>query len=165
MSFRGAANHAGTTPFALRRDAGRAAARAMAGLRELVLAIDPEMVANVGQVSFEPGAPNVVPGIATFQVEMRAAVDASLKAGEQRLRGEIERIAAEEGCQAEVRSATSWPPVAMFEGYVAALSRVCERSGRPWRLLDSGAGHDAEILASHVPAGMLFVPSHDGVSH
>ncbi|TME15004.1 MAG: hydantoinase/carbamoylase family amidase [Chloroflexi bacterium] len=165
VSFRGAANHAGTTPFALRRDAGRAAARAMAGLRELVLAIDPEMVANVGQVSFEPGAPNVVPGIATFQVEMRAAVDASLKAGEQRLRGEIERIAAEEGCQAEVRSATSWPPVAMFEGYVAALSRVCERSGRPWRLLDSGAGHDAEILASHVPAGMLFVPSHDGVSH
>ncbi|TMD03668.1 MAG: M20/M25/M40 family metallo-hydrolase [Chloroflexi bacterium] len=77
----------------------------------------------------------------------------------------MERIAAEEGCQAEVRSATSWPPVAMFEGYVAALSRVCERSGRPWRLLDSGAGHDAEILASHVPAGMLFVPSHDGVSH
>jgi len=55
--------------------------------------------------------------------------------------------------------------MAMFPGYVAALDRVAERSGLPWRRLASGAGHDAEILARHVPAAMLFVPSHEGISH
>ncbi len=165
VTFRGAANHAGTTPFAMRRDAGRAAARSIAGLRELVLAVDPEMVANVGQVGFEPGAPNVVPAIARFQVEMRASARPALEAGAEKLRAEVARIGSEEGCHAEVKAAISWPPVAMFEGYVAALSRVCERSGHPWRRLPSGAGHDAEILAAHVPVGMLFVPSHKGVSH
>jgi allantoate deiminase len=48
---------------------------------------------------------------------------------------------------------------------VEALVRVCERSGKPWRLMPSGAGHDAGVMASAVPAGMLFVPSRDGVSH
>ncbi len=161
----GQANHAGTTPFSYRRDAGRAATRFIGGLRELVQAIEPRMVANVGALQLEPGAPNVVPGAARFVLEVRCPEPAALGAARARLEDELGRIATEEGCQLEFTPQTSWPAMAMFPGYVAALERVAQRSGLPWRRLESGAGHDAEILARHVPAAMLFVPSHEGLSH
>jgi len=161
----GQANHAGTTPFNYRRDAGRAAARFVAGLRELVQGVESRSVANVGSVELLPGAPNQVPGLARFVVESRSPDPAALPLIRQVLRDELARIAGEEGCTSELEIQTSWPAMPMFPGYVAALERVATRSGLPWRRLESGAGHDAEILARQVPAAMLFVPSHDGVSH
>jgi beta-ureidopropionase / N-carbamoyl-L-amino-acid hydrolase len=162
---RGQANHAGTTPFNYRHDAGRAAARYIGGLRELVQAVDERMVANVGALQLEPGAPNVVPGAARFVLEVRCPDPAALQSVRLVLADGLERIAGEEGCSVDFTPQTSWPAMAMFPGYVAALERVAQRSGLPWRRLASGAGHDAEILARHVPAAMLFVPSHDGISH
>jgi N-carbamoyl-L-amino-acid hydrolase len=161
----GQANHAGTTPFDYRKDAGRAAARFLGRLRELVQGVDERMVANVGALQLEPGAPNVVPGVARFVLEVRGPDQALLGRAGQVLADDLRRISAEEGCQVEVARQTSWPAMSMFPGYVAVLERVCERSGMPWRRLASGAGHDAEILARQVPAAMLFVPSHGGVSH
>jgi beta-ureidopropionase / N-carbamoyl-L-amino-acid hydrolase len=161
----GQANHAGTTPFNYRHDAGRAAARFIGGLRELVQGVDERMVANVGALQLDPGATNVVPGAARFVVEVRCPDPVTLQAVRRVLSDELERIAREEGCSIDFTPQTSWPAMAMFPGYVAALERVAERSGLPWRRLASGAGHDAEILARHVPAAMLFVPSHDGISH
>ena len=67
----GMQNHAGTTPMNLRHDAGRAAARVAAELKGLVQAIDHDAVANVGKMRFDPGAINVVPGLADFTVEVR----------------------------------------------------------------------------------------------
>ena len=165
VAISGQANHAGTTPFSYRRDAGRTATRFIGGLRELVQGIEPRMVANVGALQLEPGAPNVVPGAARFVLEVRCPDPAALVSARTVLEHELRRIATEEGCQLEVTPQTSWPAMAMFPGYVAALERVAQRSGLPWRRLESGAGHDAEILARHVPAAMLFVPSHDGLSH
>jgi beta-ureidopropionase / N-carbamoyl-L-amino-acid hydrolase len=162
---RGQANHAGTTPFSYRRDAGRAAARFIGGLRELVQGVDERMVANVGALQLDPGAANVVPGAAHFVLEVRCPDRAALGTVRQVLADGLERIAREEGCRVEFEPQTSWPAMAMFPGYVAALERVAQRSDLPWRRLASGAGHDAEILARHVPAAMLFVPSHDGISH
>ena len=161
----GQANHAGTTPFNYRHDAGRAAARFIGGLRELVQGVDERMVANVGALQLDPGAPNVVPGGARFVVEVRCPDPAALEAVRRVLSDELERKARDEGCTVDFAPQTSWPAMAMFPGYVAALDRVAERSGLPWRRLASGAGHDAEILARHVPAAMLFVPSHEGISH
>ena len=163
--IQGQANHSGTTPFSYRRDAGRAAARFIAGLKELVQGVDERAVGNVGSLALAPGAPNQVPGTARFVVETRCPDQAGL----ERIRGlvvdELERRAGEEGCTIEVTLQSSWPATPMFPGYVAAVERVAERSALPWKRLASGAGHDAEILARRVPAAMLFVPSHDGVSH
>ena len=161
----GAANHAGTTPFSYRHDAGRAAARFVAGLKELVQGVEPRSVGNVGSLVLEPGAPNVVPGVARFTVETRSPDPAALDRIRELVRDEVARIAGEEGCTVAVQLQTAWPAIAMFPGYVAALERVVARSGLPWRRLESGAGHDAEILARKVPAAMLFVPSHEGISH
>ena len=165
LEFRGEPNHAGTTPFEMRRDAGRASVRLLAGLRELVQLVDPDMVANAGEIAFHPGAPNVVPGKATTQVEFRALRPESLARSAEALRFAAERIAGEEGCEVSVELLTSWPAVALDPKLVGAVEAACVAGGRPWGRLVSGAGHDAEILARHVPAAMIFVPSHRGISH
>jgi beta-ureidopropionase / N-carbamoyl-L-amino-acid hydrolase len=161
----GQANHAGTTPYNYRHDAGRVATRLIGGLRELVQGVDERMVANVGALQLEPGAPNVVPGTARFVLEVRSSEASRLVAVHQVLGDQLERLAKEEGCSVDFTPQTHWPAMAMFPGYVAALERVAERSGLPWKRLQSGAGHDAEIIARKVPAAMLFVPSHEGISH
>jgi len=163
--FRGAANHAGTTPYALRRDAGAAAGRLLHRLRDLVQGVDPEMVANIGAVTLLPGAANVVPGVARLVVEMRALAPDSLARAAAALRGEATAAAAEADCEVELAPRSAVPPAPMAASMIAALEAACAGSGRPWRRLVSGAGHDAGRLAGLVPAGMLFVPSRGGVSH
>ena len=161
----GQANHAGTTPMAARCDAGRAAARLIAGLKEPLHAIDHEMVGNVGQVSFLPGAANVVPGEARLVVELRSAQRSVLDRAADALQRRLQQIAAQECCTATMQRITAHEPTPMSPAVVDALERVCERAGRRWRRIVSGAGHDAASMAPTVPAGMLFVPSRGGVSH
>jgi N-carbamoyl-L-amino-acid hydrolase len=158
-------NHAGTTPMDARRDAGRTAARVVAALRELLAAVDPEMVGNVGELALLPGAPNVVPGEARMVVELRSADGATLDRAAAALRRRLDEVALEEGCAVRMRRLMRHEPTPMDPAVVAAVERVCGREGRRWRRLVSGAGHDAGSLAAHVPAGMLFVPSRGGVSH
>jgi N-carbamoyl-L-amino-acid hydrolase len=165
VTFHGAANHAGTTPYAMRRDAGAAAGRLLHRLRELVLGVDPEMVANIGAVTLLPGAANVVPGEARLVVEMRALAPDSLVRAAEALRAEAAAAAAEAGCEVELAPRAAIPPAPMADRMIAAVEAACVESGRPWRRLVSGAGHDAGRLAGLIPAGMLFVPSRGGVSH
>jgi N-carbamoyl-L-amino-acid hydrolase len=161
----GAPNHAGTTPYSMRRDAGAAAGRVIHGLRRLVQAVDPEMVANAGELHLLPGAANVVPGEAQMVVELRALDPSSLLKAAHALRTELAAAGEEAGCQFRMTPRSSVPPAPMDERLVEVLEAACAESGRPWRRLVSGAGHDAGRMAEVVPAGMLFVPSHLGVSH
>lgn len=161
----GTQNHAGTTPFRLRHDAGRAAARAAAGLRELVQAINSEAVANVGFIRFEPGGINVIPGRAAFTLEIRHLEEAVVEQIDHAFRRELERICAEEGCRAQVELLSWVKPAPMDERQMHSLERACRELGREPGRLWSGAGHDAAVLSRHVPTGMLFVPSVGGISH
>jgi acetylornithine deacetylase/succinyl-diaminopimelate desuccinylase-like protein len=116
-------------------------------------------------VSFEPGSPNVVPGRATLVVEMRSMSEHSLDRAGEAVAAAAAAAASDFACTASVGVGLRIEPVQMDPGVVEALSRVCERSGRPWRRMSSGAGHDAGAMATRVPTGMLFVPSHGGISH
>jgi N-carbamoyl-L-amino-acid hydrolase len=138
----GEANHAGTRPYAARRDAGAAAAKLARCLRQILQGVDPSLVGNAGVIDFEPGSPNVVPGRARLVVETRSVSMQSLD-----------------------RAHEAVAVAALDPATVDAIARVCERSGRRWRRMVSWAGHDASTMATRVPAGMLFVPSHMGVSH
>lgn len=165
VAVHGEPNHAGTTPFDHRRDAGRVAARFVGGLRELVQQVEANMVANVGEIHFEPGAANVVPGLARFTLELRSLQPEVLGRAAATCSEELRALAEADGCSAVIEPLSSWPPQPLDAGYVEALERACRRLDRPWRRLASGAGHDAQILARHVPSAMLFVPSRGGVSH
>jgi len=161
----GSQNHAGTTPFRLRHDAGRAAARAAAGLLELVQNVDPEAVANIGAMQFDPGGVNVIPGRAAFTLEIRHLEQPVVDRIVESFNTNLETICAEEGCRAETERLSWVPPARMDPAQLELLEAACQELGHKPARLWSGAGHDAAILARHVPTGMLFVPSIGGISH
>ena len=148
VAFAGEAGHAGTVPMDMRRDALHAAA-------VWVLAV--EGTGTVGRLDVEPGARNVIPGQATMTLDVRDSDDGTRRAAIARLRAAAEDIAARRGVQLEWIEGTDMAAVALDE-YLGGLWGVDVR-------LSSGAGHDAAMMASIVPATMLFVRCKGGISH
>ena len=165
IRMEGEANHAGTTPYSARHDAGAAAAKLAWQVRDILHGVDPAMVGNAGVIGFEPGSPNVVPGAATLVVEVRSISEHSLDRACDALRASARAAADDFRCRAAVEPGLVIEAVRMDQHFVETLVRVCERSGRPWQMVTSGAGHDAGALATRLPAGMVFVPSRGGISH
>jgi allantoate deiminase len=164
IRFLGAANHAGTTPMESRRDALAGAARVVLALREEARARE-AMTANVGKLLVEPGGFNVIPGLAEFTVDVRSPTPEGFERAEAFVRETVKRVAAEEELGVEVSVTHRKPPVALDQGLQDALAAAAEEEGASYRPMASGAGHDAMVLAHHVPAAMLFVPSRGGISH
>jgi N-carbamoyl-L-amino-acid hydrolase len=161
LAFAGAASHAGTTPMDARRDAGVAAAAFIVGARELVVRDYPGCVATVGSVAFEPGAFNVVPGRARLALEFRSLEAERLDA----LEAELLALARMQGLEVEIEPVGRWEPTPLDADVRSAIARVAGALGLSIRELPSGAGHDAQALASVTRSGMLFVPSRGGISH
>jgi allantoate deiminase len=164
VRLRGQANHAGTTPMRLRRDALAGAARIALELRDY--ARDAENVtANVGKLVVEPGGGNVVPGLADFTIDVRATTAGGMRRLEALVQETVERVAADEGLTAELVETFSVDPLELDAGLVERVASAAEREGARALRMPSGAGHDAMIVGRHVPAAMLFVPSRGGISH
>jgi beta-ureidopropionase / N-carbamoyl-L-amino-acid hydrolase len=161
----GQSNHAGTTPMAMRHDAGLVAARIATAAREVADAFGPPQVATVGALELTPGLVNVVPQRARVTVDLRNTDDATLKAAEAKV-AEAARVAAEaEGCRLASRSLARFAPVAFDEDLVARVEAAAEARGLNVRRMPSGAGHDAQMFAPNCPTAMVFVPSRGGLSH
>jgi N-carbamoyl-L-amino-acid hydrolase len=161
----GTQNHAGTTPFPLRHDAGRAASRTAAQLRELVEGIDANAVANIGVMRFAPGGVNIVPGEADFTLELRHPDEIIVRRIVQAFEERLRTICDQDGCSAEIELLSWVPPARMDPGMSDITAAACDAVGQQPPRLWSGAGHDAAVLSRHVPTGMIFVPSIGGISH
>jgi hydantoinase/carbamoylase family amidase len=164
VRFTGEANHAGTTPMAARRDALAGAARVVLALRGEARA-QGDMTANVGILTVAPGGFNVIPGTAEFTIDARSGDAGAFSRVERFVRETLERVAAEEQLELEVTETHRKPPTPLDPGLQEALAEAAAAEGASARRMPSGAGHDAMVLAKHVPAGMLFVPSRGGISH
>jgi N-carbamoyl-L-amino-acid hydrolase len=170
LVFRGAADHAGTTPMPLRRDAGVAAARTVAFVAERASALASagrgHFVATSGVIEIEPNAANVVPGHARVVFDIRAEDHALATEFVAQLDRESAAIAA--ACRVErsrcalVSSTTPTPCDAHLR---ALLAQSAEHLGFSTTPLASGAGHDAAFVSRIAPSAMLFVPCRDGKSH
>lgn len=164
-TFIGQANHAGTTPMAMRRDALWGAATLVLEVRRLALVSAGATVATVGKVDVDPGATNVVPGAARVRIEVRSGEDARLA----RLRADVEAAAHAAagafGLSVTVDPWDSLPPQPLDDAIRSLALAHAARRGLRAISMPSWAGHDAKILAPHVPAGLIFVPSRDGISH
>jgi N-carbamoyl-L-amino-acid hydrolase len=173
----GAANHAGTTPMAMRRDAGAALIGLGAVLHtEFRLHAGLEAVWNVGNMIFRPGAANVVPGEAEMLFEFRDIDAAAMDRMEQRFMMLVQAardgaISAQIGEPArepvaiEVETIVRIPPTLLAADLCEAIARAAVAHGEEPAQLPSGAGHDAMIAARFMPAAMMFVPSIGGISH
>jgi N-carbamoyl-L-amino-acid hydrolase len=168
VTFTGQRNHAGTTPMAIRKDAG-AALLAFAGRLDGAFRVlaGPETVWTIGRIDFDPGALSIVPGRAEMLLQFRDA-DAALLARMAAKLGELAKAADQSGpvrVSLEPADAPVEPTVmsADLQAHIAAAAEA-EVPGR-WIRMPSGAGHDAQVIAARLPCGMLFVPSIGGVSH
>jgi beta-ureidopropionase / N-carbamoyl-L-amino-acid hydrolase len=165
LTIDGVSNHAGTTPMALRRDAGLVAARICAFVRELAVDLGPAQVATVGALEFSPGLVNVVPERASMTVDLRNIEDEVLQRAEARLDDAARKFTEAEGCTLRSRRLARFEPVMFDKALVERLVGIAEQLGFGVRRMPSGAGHDAQMFAPICPTAMIFVPSQDGLSH
>lgn len=162
ITLEGVANHAGTTPMAMRSDAGAAAASVITFLQARARASRTGTVATVGTIAFEPNAINVIPARAVFTVDLRDPDEASLKAHEHALADYLRML---DGITVAVERLARFEPVAFDQGLVREIETAAKARGHTVRRMTSGAGHDAQMIARIAPAAMIFVPSLGGISH
>ena len=166
VRFRGRADHAGTTPMAMRSDAAFAMFNFATALAEkLRTAGGPESVWNFGIVAVRPGAGNVVPAEADLTVEFRDASADVIERMEEAFHAGVR--AADGSYNVAVSSAPNAQlvPAAMDAGLMDDLAAATADVGASFVRMPSGAGHDAMVFAPRIPSGMMFVPSIDGRSH
>jgi allantoate deiminase len=164
VTFIGHSNHAGTTPMNARRDALAAAA-------EWMVAVESEasrmagLVATVGSIQAHPGAANVIPGEVRLTLDVRHKSDQIRAQSVQRFSTLAQHIAAKRALSANFATFLNQPAVAMDPFLVSQIEMAIRAAGCPPHRMPSGAGHDAMILASRVPAAMIFLRSPGGISH
>lgn len=163
VTIDGEARHAGTTPLGLRRDALRAAVGYISVLQEALH--DPEDILRftVGRLEVSPNSPNTVPERVTFSIDLRHPDDAVLTD----LTARITEILSQKqsGCQAQSALIFNHAPVQFDPTLVARLNANAQALNLGHEPMMSGAFHDALFMADHCPSAMIFVPSHDGISH
>jgi len=165
LTIEGQANHAGTTPIAMRHDAGFVAAAIAAFVRHLAVEFGPPQVGTVGSLHLSPDLVNVVAAKATMTVDLRNTAEGVLRTAEQRLATFSHHLAETEGVRITARPLARFQPVAFDPAVVALVETTARRLGHSTVRMPSGAGHDAQMLARMCPAGMVFVPSVAGISH
>ncbi|HZZ62273.1 MAG TPA: Zn-dependent hydrolase [Roseiarcus sp.] len=170
IAFEGEADHAGTTPMDLRRDALVAAARTVDSVRRAAEALAAEgghyFVATVGILDVSPSASNVVPSRCRLIIDARSTSPEMARRFAER----IDPESADHARKARVRRTgftvlSDGPPAACDPGLRAELSHAALRLGLTARELASGAGHDAAFMTRICPAAMIFTPCRAGKSH
>jgi beta-ureidopropionase / N-carbamoyl-L-amino-acid hydrolase len=161
VELAGRADHAGTTPREERHDALAAAAR-------VIVRADADAAQRLGMVftaarlEVEPNAPTTVPALVRLWLDARAPAAETVSSWREAVTAEIERVAADAGCELDLRTA-AWSPGTEFGGEVVDALGQALRPGAP-RLV-CYAGHDAGVIAGARPAGMVLVRNETGVSH
>ncbi|HTQ71268.1 MAG TPA: allantoate amidohydrolase [Acidocella sp.] len=163
VTLTGMANHAGTTPMHLRKDALAAAAQAILLVERI--AAQAGIVGTVGALNAQPGVGNVIPGGCVFSVDLRAPLAAARDTAEQDFRAGLAEICARRGIGHEVTLVQQLAPCLCDEQAQALLAAAIAAQGlRPFHLA-SGAGHDAMSMAALCPVSMLFIRCRAGISH
>jgi allantoate deiminase len=164
LTFTGHANHAGTAPMHLRRDALVAAAEWISAVEALAQHTE-GLAATVGRISVEPNVSNVIPGVARVSLDVRHARDAVRNAAVEGLLTRAEAIATKRGLTLTRTGQLEQPAVPMDERITSFLTDAIEAAGFPIKTMPSGAGHDASVMAGRLPTAMLFLRSPGGISH
>jgi len=165
LTIHGVQDHAGPTPMRIRHDALVAAAEVVTGVRQLARELGGDAVATVGNIVVAPNIVNAIPGRVTLSIDVRDQQTETLDRARARLDAIVREACAREGVRFELEHYWRMPYTPFAPEVVAAVERAARTVGAPHRRIRSGAGHDAQYMAAIGPAGMVFVPSHDGRSH
>jgi N-carbamoyl-L-amino-acid hydrolase len=164
LTLVGEPNHAGTTPMKYRRSAALAAAKIILFCDQLTRDIE-GTVANTGRIVTEPGNVNVVPGRVVMTLDLRNPDDARLAEVERRLDSYLAELRRDGSIAVERRDLARFPAQPFDPAMIALVEETAHGLGHSVRRMHSGAGHDAQMMATLVPSAMIFVPSVKGISH
>ncbi|RZN32665.1 Zn-dependent hydrolase [Bradyrhizobium sp. Leo121] len=167
ITFTGEQNHAGTTRMSIRRDAGLALAKFCVAIDDSFPALcGRRTVWTTGRITLDPGAPSIIPGRAEMLFQMRDDDPSMIERLEAHLRRMAAEVTAAGRCSVEVERIRTGAPATMDAAFQDAIEAASARfaDGKSIRM-PSGAGHDAQVLATIMPSAMLFVPSIGGISH
>ncbi len=165
VTIAGVPNHAGTTPMGQRHNALLTASELVLTVDRIAQSTPGKQVGTVGRLLVSPGAQNVIPGEVKLTVELRDLDNAKIESVWERIRTELDRLAA------RYRTPASYTLRQSIRGRMTnpelrqAITEAAGDCGLCSKLMPSGAGHDAQHLAQICPTGMIFVPSVDGISH
>ena len=165
VTVTGFANHAGTTPMDQRHDALLSAARFVDAVNRIVTSVPGRQVGTVGRMQAFPGAPNVIPGQVVCTLELRDLDYAKVDMLYSRISTEATRIGNENETTFAfhmLHENVPAPSDPRVRGLIAESARAL---GLTTKVMPSGAGHDAQAMATLGPMGMIFIPSVGGISH
>jgi beta-ureidopropionase / N-carbamoyl-L-amino-acid hydrolase len=167
--FKGRADHSGTTPMEMRKDALVAAAQLIEYVervcRKNSSMAKGRVVGTVGTIKLEPGVINAVPGRAEIAVDIRGTSAASKNRVASLVKSHARDISRKRSVGVEVLKIREENPVQLDGRLLRVSRRLCDEKGIDYEIMPSGAGHDAMQMAKITPAGMIFVPSRHGISH
>ena len=161
----GQANHAGTTPMHLRRDAGYCAAAISTFVHDLAHKIGKGQVATVGIIELKPNIINVVPSRARLTVDLRNADNQLLVEAEKALGSFLTQLAQDNDVEINTERLARFDPVTFDQNIVELIESKARELNLSCRRMTSGAGHDAQMMSRLCPTAMIFTPSINGVSH
>ena len=164
LTFTGRANHAGTTPMHLRHDAVSAAAAWIVEVERYARSRD-GLVATVGSIEVQPGVGNVIAGCAVCSLDVRSADDEARDLAVSRLLDVARHEGHARGVKVTVELRMQQNCVPMDDQLTQTMCEAVAETGMPVHRMVSGAGHDAMIIAPHIPSAMLFVRTPGGLSH
>ncbi|WP_436966100.1 allantoate deiminase [Staphylococcus shinii] len=167
INLKGEANHAGTTPMGLRRDAVVAFSKIATELTDKARTIGDPLVITFGRVDPVPNTVNVVPGEVTFSIDCRHINQEALNDFAKTIDDCIRTVSEQEGVEYDINLWMDEAPTMMDESLVKVVEQAAEQvvGSNDSKMMPSGAGHDSQIFAKYIPTAMLFVPSINGVSH
>ena len=157
--------HAGPTPMALRKDALQVATRLMQEVVAIAYRHPPHGRGTVGMVQVHPNSRNVIPGRVKFSIDLRNATDALVDKMDADIRAAVARASEESGLPITIEVVSNYPAQPFHTDCIDAVARAAEKLGYSSMPAVSGAGHDAVYMARLAPAGMIFIPCKDGISH
>lgn len=166
FTFKGKANHAGTTPMNLRKDPMLPAAKLVLAVNEIVNSYEGRQVGTVGKIQAFPGAGNVIPGEVKLNVEVRDLSSEKIWKIYADLEQKAKQLAAEAGVELDIKHIEVASKPALADPMIREIIKSqAEKMGFSTKSLPSGAGHDAQEMARIAPMGMIFIPSKNGISH
>ena len=167
--LKGRADHSGTTPMNMRKDALVASAQLIEYIekvcRQYASMEKGRVVGTVGAIKLEPGVINAVPGRAELAVDIRGTSAQSKNRVARLVKQQARVIAKKRGIGIEVLNIREEDPVPLDKRLLRLTRELCDEKQINYEIMPSGAGHDAMQMAKITPAGMIFVPSKRGISH
>lgn len=164
IRINGRADHAGTMPMHMRKDALEQATKVISKIGDRARLFH-NCVATVGYLQVEPNVMNIIPQSVTFVVDIRGVDEETIMTQYYSLLADLDKMSLESGLTYDVENLLYAEPVRMDEEIKGHFEMSCIERQYDYMHLPSGAGHDAQIFGAQLPAAMLFVPSAGGRSH